>query len=149
MGRKMRRCSCCGCYFCPDPRVQNQHYCGKKRCQQARKNKWQRQKIIIDHDYRADKKDSQDAWLDKNPNYWKRYRRRNLDYAERNRQMQRERDAKRRLASGKHLGADLAKKDALISFFDQDTTSYFLLPEGNNLAKKDAIMVKIVPISPG
>ena len=151
MGLKIRRCSCCGCYFHPDPRVKNQRFCGKRKCQQARKNKWQRQKIVDDPEYRADKDDSQRSWLDRTPDYWKQYRLNNPDYTERNRQLQRERDSKRRKVSEKNPAdeGNLAKRDALDSFLDANTMRYLLLPAESNLAKKDAIMVKIIPISPG
>jgi hypothetical protein len=64
--------------------------------------------------------------------------------------LQRVRDRRRSDAAKNRLDfADLAKKDALASFFVEDTMRYFLLPAADNLAKKDMIMVKIVPIPPG
>lgn len=150
MGQRMRRCACCGCYFRPEPRVKGQRYCGKRRCQQARKNKWQRQKLKIDIDHQSTKQESQQVWLESNEGYWKRYRHKNPNYVERNRQLQRVRDRRRSDAAKNRLDfADLAKKDALASFFVEDTMRYFLLPAADNLAKKDMIMVKIVPIPPG
>jgi hypothetical protein len=63
--------------------------------------------------------------------------------------LQRVRDRRRSDAGKNRLDADLAKKDALASVFVEDTMRYFLLPAADNLAKKDMIMVKIVPIPPG
>ncbi|MBL4901292.1 MAG: hypothetical protein JKY62_01405 [Desulfocapsa sp.] len=96
-----------------NPRARNQRYCGAKPCQQARKNKWQRNKQQVDSDHRINKEESQRAWRQQNPDYWKLYRERNPEYCERNRQLQRKRDLKRH---HKKLSAanesNLAKKDA-------------------------------------
>jgi hypothetical protein len=96
-----------------NPRARNQRYCGAKPCQQARKNKWQRNKQQVDSDHKINKEESQRAWRQQNPDYWKLYRERNTEYCERNRQLQRKRDLKRH---HKNLSAanesDLAKKDA-------------------------------------
>jgi len=96
-----------------NPRARNQRYCGARPCQQARKNKWQRNKQQADSDHRINKEESQRAWRQQNPGYWKLYRERNPEYCERNRQLQRKRDLKRHY---KNLSAanesDLAKKDA-------------------------------------
>jgi hypothetical protein len=43
-------------------RVKNQRYCGSRTCQQAKKNKWQREKQQTDPDYQANKRESQKAW---------------------------------------------------------------------------------------
>lgn len=51
----------------PQPSIKNQHCCGKVECQRARKAAWQRQRLATDPDYQADKRDSQKAWLDRNP----------------------------------------------------------------------------------
>ena len=89
------RCSCCRRIMPRNPRARNQCYCGAKPCQQARKNKWQRNKQQVDSDHRINKEESQRAWRQQNPGYWKRYRERNPEYCERNRQLQRKRDLKR------------------------------------------------------
>lgn len=48
------RCVCCRRIRPVNPRVKDQEYCGIKSCQQARKNKWQREKLQTDPDYEAD-----------------------------------------------------------------------------------------------
>ena len=95
MKRKMFRCACCGRILPCDPRARNQHYCGRKKCQQARKNKWQRQKLANDPDYRKDKRDSQRTWREKNKGYSKKYRGLHPVYVLHNRQKQKERDKRR------------------------------------------------------
>lgn len=152
MSRSMFQCACCGRHLLRDPRVKNQRYCGRKKCQQARKNRWQRQKMQTDPDYRANKIDSQQEWRQKNKGYSKQYRRNNLSYVERNRELQRKRDQRNRIRIDSPASTplvNLAKKDALTSFFDDNSREYFLLPVSANLAKKDALLVKIVPITPG
>ena len=152
MKREMFRCACCGRYLPRDPRIKNQRFCGCKKCQQYRKNEWQRKKMACDPDYQANKKESQLAWQGKNKDYWKRYRRNHPVYVFINRQKQKERENKQRLQSCQDVSApsaDLAKKDALNSLFNDNSISYFLTPTAGSLAKKDAIIVKVVPISTG
>ena len=64
----------CKRLFEPDPRVKNQRYCGEKDCQQARKRKWQKDKLAADPDYKANQRDCQKDWLQRHPNYHKQYR---------------------------------------------------------------------------
>ena len=45
------RCAHCRQVFVPNPRVKNQKYCGRQICQNARKAKWQRQKMALDSGY--------------------------------------------------------------------------------------------------
>ena len=141
------RCACCKRIRRRNPRVKKQRYCGDKRCQQARKSKWQRERQQADQDYRTNKKESQRVWKLKNPGYWKQYRRRHLEYCKRNRQMQRIRDrVKRKNGSyNKHL----VKMDVLNLFLNNTTESYFICPAESGLVKSDALSVKIIPISSG
>ena len=143
------RCVCCKRIQPRNPRVKNQKYCGVKSCQQARKNKWQREKLQTDPDYRADKREVQQSWRARNSDYWKRYRYKNPDYCERNCRLQRERDKK--CCSDSVIPTSdtghLAKKDTLSQYLNETTTSYYICPVGSNLAKKDVLEVKIVPIS--
>ncbi len=113
MKQRTFRCSCCRRIVPRNPRARNQRYCGAKPCQQARKNKWQRNKQQLDSDHRVNKEESQRAWRQQNPGYWKMYREKNPEYCERNRQLQQKRDLKRRVknCSADNM-SDLAKKDA-------------------------------------
>ena len=143
------RCACCKYIRPRNPRVKNQKYCGAKSCQQARKNKWQRKKLQTDPDYRTDKREIQQSWRARNSDYWKQYRDKNPDYCERNCRLQRERD-KKRCPDSVIPASDaeyLAKTDTLSQYLNETTTSYYICPAGSNLAKKDALEVKIVPIS--
>jgi hypothetical protein len=46
-------------------RTRDQRYCGESACQKARKNAWRREKYAEDADYRANQRDSTNAWLEK------------------------------------------------------------------------------------
>jgi hypothetical protein len=107
------RCSFCRRIMPLNPRAMNQRYCGAKPCQQARKNKWQRNKQQQDSDHRTNKEESQRTWQLKNPVYWKLYRARNPEYCERNRKLQQKRDMKKKLKKLSDSDvSNLAKKDA-------------------------------------
>lgn len=88
-----RRCAACGQLFRPHPQVPRQSYCSVAPCQRERRKRWQRDKLQQDPDYRDNQSRAQRAWLDRNPHYWRNYRDEHPEYAERNRQQQRERSA--------------------------------------------------------
>jgi hypothetical protein len=152
MNRKIRcacashadRCAHCRRLFLSDPRVKDQHFCGRKACQRARKALWQRQKMANDPDYRANQRDCQTSWQKEHPDYWCKYRSRRRDYCERNRLLQKHRDSK------KHRLHDLAKMDASGSFSFVKPGTYYLIPEvGQSLAKMDALSQKfhLIPVT--
>jgi hypothetical protein len=120
----------CRRVFHPNPRVKNQRYCDKSNCQRARKARWQRQKMKEDPDYRDNHRDGQQAWLERNRDYWRRYRALHPEYVKRNRLLQRERDRRRR---------DFAKMDALGEISFVKAGRYYLIPAKSNLAKMDAL----------
>lgn len=100
-----KHCACCGKPFQPRPQVPKQAYCASPECQRARKRQWQQGKLKTDADYRANQRGAQRAWQDRNPNYWRSYRETHPEYAERNRNRQRQQSA------GGPLGG-VAKMDA-------------------------------------
>jgi hypothetical protein len=100
------RCAHCGNFFEPNTRAKNQRYCSHKECQRARKRAWQKEKLRTDPDYKANQRDCQRNWHQRHPQYYRQYRNINTASAERNRLLQRVRDAKRRPL--------LAKMDASI-----------------------------------
>jgi hypothetical protein len=59
--------------------------------------------------------------------------------------LQQERDRKRCEATDDRL----AKMDTLSRYFNDTTMTYYIYAGGENLAKKDALPVKIIPITPG
>ncbi len=60
----------------------DQRYCGESKCQKARKNAWRREKYAQDPDYRANQRDSTNAWLGEHggsASYHRAYRKRRKD----------------------------------------------------------------------
>jgi hypothetical protein len=107
-----RKCKHCLKGFRPRPQNHDQEYCSEQACQRARKRIWQKKKLLADPDYQANQKASQICWQEKNPNYWQEYRKRNPDYTVRNRDLQRERNRRRREQDTGE--SPIAKMDALI-----------------------------------
>lgn len=146
---KRRRCknSQCGKMFVPKPHVPHQEYCSAAECQKVRKREWQREKLARDADYRKAQQEAQAKWCCNNPDYWKKYRRQNTDYTERNRSRQRE---KMRLMQRQDHVDEFAKMDVLNQRNDQFTGRYILTPVRNGrFAKMDALIVKIIEVSKG
>ena len=131
------RCANPGCrrLFLPNPRVKNHRFCNKKGCQRFRKRCWQSQKMKDDPDYQENHRDSQQYWIEKNRDYWRRYRKQHPEYVQRNRLLQKERDKKRRLH---HLAKMDASKQNLLA----KPGSYYLIPARGNLAKMDTLSRK-------
>jgi len=130
-----KRCAHCGCPLDFNPRVKNQHYCGRKECQRARKRLWQKAKMATDPDYRANQQECNKAWRGRNPDYWRNYRKNHPRYVERNRLLQKAR-RRRRVAKMDASGAD--------SFVR--TGTYWLVPE-KGVAKMDAFARKVVLVA--
>lgn len=87
-----KQCKACGTAFQPHPKVQNQTYCSSPECQRERRRRWQQKKRRDDADYRDNDARASKAWATENPKYWKRYRDENPAYAERNRNLQQQRN---------------------------------------------------------
>ncbi|MBW2610572.1 MAG: hypothetical protein JRC68_09545 [Deltaproteobacteria bacterium] len=108
-------CFSCGDYFPSSPRHKSQRYCKKPKCQRAKKAEWQRHKMHTDPEYKAGQRQSHQEWLRANPNYWKGYRKRHPEKAERNRILQIIRNRRRRKPEGSDADTDtslIAKMDA-------------------------------------
>lgn len=91
-----RRCAACGKPFAVLPQVPDQSYCADPACQRERRKLWQRLRRAKDPDYRDNQARAQEAWLARNPEYWREYRRRNPEYTQRNRERQRTRAQEQR-----------------------------------------------------
>ncbi|MFC4344643.1 hypothetical protein [Cupriavidus numazuensis] len=88
-------CLACGNAFVPLPHVPHQRYCSEKACQRARRRDWQNRRLRTDTDYRDNQARAQAKWRITHPNYWREYRAAHPAYRERNRSMQRMRNARR------------------------------------------------------
>jgi len=160
---KIIRCKHCKRLVPANPRVKNQRYCGSKECQQARKSEWHRKKMKSDPYYAQRQNQSRQRWCDKNRDYWKNYRNTHTEYADRNRELQKQRDQKRRRrcvkmdasdssafemdASGEICVANTggyAIPDRDLAKMDASKEIYILIPiSSENLAKMDKIDIRI------
>jgi len=109
---KRRKCKHCGRSFVIGARHPDQKYCTQKECQRARKNDWQRHKLSSDEDYRSNQAACKTEWLKHNTGYWKQYRKTHPEYAQLNREKQRERNLNRRQPSDRPIASGVAKMDA-------------------------------------
>ena len=137
-----RRCEHCGEPFIFRKNVACQRYCSKAGCQQGRRNRWRRRKLLTDPDYRDNQYDSQKRWRESHKGYWSGYRASHPDYVERNRTLQRERNHRRR-------GDLIAKRDESSDRNPMRSGYYRLIPAGGEaIAKRDEYLVKL-DILPG
>ena len=88
-------CCSCGDVFERSVRHKNQRYCPKPVCQRARKAAWKRFKMRTDPDYKFNQTVSNKIWAKANPGYWRDYRKRHPEKAERNRMLQSIRNRRR------------------------------------------------------
>lgn len=125
-----------------------QLYCGEADCQRVRKSSWQRRRMAVDLDHRGNQRRCSQAWRKRHPGYWSDYRQRNPGQAERNRELQRERNRQKR--GGPPPRADPI--DPLIANIDASTSKslkslgdgeYWLKPV---IANIDALKVIITVI---
>lgn len=138
-------CVYCGDLFDPSPRHKNQTACKKIQCQRAKKAAWQRHKIRTDPDYEFNQKLSQRQWLEGNPGYWKTYRKRKPEKAERNRFLQTIRNRRARSSSmnEKMDFSPIAKMDASKGDNFEALGLFWMVPV---IAKMDALKVHILKI---
>ena len=139
-----KRCLCCKRRFIPHPAGRDQQYCSNPKCQKARKRAWQKEKLASDSDYRANQAEAQRQWRSRNRDYWRRDRKRNPVYTERNRIGQRDRNRRRRSGSG------IAKMDEVKGKSVIRSGRYRLVPLCNQgIAKRDELIVELGVISGG
>jgi len=137
---------CLGCSTFFIPRNKLQTHCSTPVCQRARKALWQRQKLANDPEYAQGQKLSNSKWLANNPDYWKDYRSRNPEKADRNRVFQQIRNrAKASSDKGfdmlRHVG--IAKMDARKPLINGLLGEFWLVPM---IAKMDAVKIFIAAI---
>lgn len=141
-----KRCACCGGLFRPRPQAPQQMFCAAAACQRERRRRWQQERRQSDADYRENQARAQRSWAQGRADYWRAYRLAHPQYVERNRTLQRGRDAQRRGAQ--RQGDVLAKKNASTRQSAVSSGTYRLTPaSGEDLAKMDGWMVEITVIS--
>ena len=142
----MEQIVCCSCadVFERSVRHKNQCYCPKPQCQRARKAAWKRYKMRTDPDYKFNQTLSNKKWAKAHRGYWKAYRQRHPDKAERNRMLQSIRNRRRRSKpKNRSNEAMIAKVDVSIVNKFKVVGQYWLVPV---IAKVDALKVNIFDI---
>ena len=140
-------CCHCGDLFPPSPRHKSQDYCMKPKCRRAKKAAWKRHKMRTDPDYKFNQRMSNKKWAEANPGYWKGYRKKNPEKAERNRILQTIRNRRRPKNKDVNAKVDallIAKVDASKSSNFKVVGQFWLVPV---IAKVDALKVNIHEIS--
>lgn len=134
-------CPACSTFFIP--RNKSQNFCSELGCQRTRKALWQKQKIASDPDYKEGQRLSQKKWLQNNPDYWKKYRRRNPERTDRNRSLQKIRNMKKKHSYKPSKSIGIAKMDSRKPIVQNLSGQYWLVP---TVAKMDAVKIFITSI---
>jgi hypothetical protein len=143
-------CCECGKRRQRNPRLKGrQKYCGAARCQQSRKNAWERTKLRHDAEYKATRQAWKKRWRETDRQgaaYQSSYRKSHADYVEGNRKKQLLRNQKRqkRVSESK-----IVKTDGLASQSIDLQGLYVLLPWGKRTAtqeivKTDTLLVQVL-----
>ena len=112
--------SCCCLYcqqlFTPSLYRPRQLVCGRQECQRQRRRDYHRRKLADDPLYRKVALESQKKWRDAHPDYVRRYRAQHPEAVARNRERQKVRDQKPRLAflAKNNLALDLKRSLAKV-----------------------------------
>lgn len=132
-----KTCLACRAAFQPLPQVPKQIYGSQPGCQLQRRKQWLRDKLQADPEYQDNQTRAQQAWSQRNRDYWRQYLESHPEYAERNRVQQRRRD-------GDSVTGSLAKMDASNSPNRPPPGLYRLIPVTDpDLAKMDVWIVEI------
>lgn len=137
-------CAACGRLFRPRPQTPTQTYCPAHDCQRERRRRWQLAKRHHDPDYYDNQARAKQAWSRRNPDYWRQYRDAHPTYAVRNREMQRERNRRKK-------NRPIAKMDVSSAGPASRLPSgiYCLMPlKDSGIAKMDGWMVEITMLFP-
>ena len=142
----MEQVPCAGCSTFFTPRNKDQNFCLESACQRFRKALWQKQKLATDPEYKEGQRLAQNKWLQNNPDYWKKYRKKNREKTDRNRSLQKVRNKRRCKGQAyfqtvKTIG--IAKMDARKAGTDRLSGQYWLVPE---VAKMDVVKIFITAI---
>jgi len=137
------QCKNCRKIFEKNPRLkEEQNYCSQKICQQARKNKWEREKLLKDPDYKQKRKVQKQQWYKNKPGdlYQREYRERRSSYQEENVKKQRSRNQNK-------LNVKILEQLQTPGAGVGDTHLFYLVPYNKhlqkNIVKTDALIVSI------
>lgn len=136
-----KKCIACKKKFTGYPQVPDQRYCSQINCQRERRRKTQQTKIRQDPDYRDNQLRAQKAWSKKNVSYWRNYRKTHPNYVERNKQLQRDRNKKRKDGLIANMNFKMKKNTVLSGIYTLTPTTK------SEIAKMGSWIVEIKFIS--
>ena len=100
--------------------------------------------MASDPDYKANQRNAQKVWRDANPDYYKKYRKKNNACTQKNRTRQAERNKNRRVPLQNQAPNLIANMDASKSNYNMNTGIYQLIPiTDGKIAKMDALIVQL------
>ena len=121
----------------------NQEYCSRIACQRARKNDWQKRKMVQDGQYREQQYECLSHWRKHRPldQYQRKYRQDHPDYVQRNRAQQLQRNRKH------YALLDLLKIVKMDASTPVKSNGYFMKPTRSEAPGKtvnmDALFVQL------
>lgn len=136
---KCKICEHCGGSF--QPSRKGQKYCIDTDCRRSRKRHWQKHKLQTDPDYRAAQREAQNRWRERNPGYYREYRKSHPAYTTRNKLLQQIRNKRR--VKQPPSSQKIVKMDAKTPVI---TGFYHLLPlgkDGDVIAKMESKYVQL------
>jgi hypothetical protein len=131
-----RRCPYCHQPFQPSKFRPDQTVCSDPACQRQRRAAQRRAQLAADPEYAQVVRDSQKKWREAHPDYQMRYREAHPEAVERNRQKQRERDCKQRLAN-------LVKNNLALDLKLTATEAWLVGPAAADLVKNNLAFSKL------
>lgn len=142
-----RRCRYCRTAFTPSIYHPAQQVCFSVDCQRARRRADHRKRYQTDPCYRQQCRESTQKWREADPDYQRRYRQAHPEYVEHNREAQRCRDRKRRVA-------DLVKNNLAMAVNPRPMRVWLVGPGfeplvKNNLAISEMIVFQDVAATQG
>jgi len=143
-------CRECGRRTRVNPRLKiGQKYCGKKSCQQSRKNSWERAQLRKDPFYHQRRYEQKACWRKSRPGhqYQQDYRQSHPDYVQANRERQHIRNKNIQKQHSGDCLPNIVKTDSLISEKLVRCGLYEILPyktgPGKKIVKTDALIVEL------
>lgn len=144
------KCAHCGQHTLLNPRLKGkQRYCSSKPCQQARKNKWEKERIKKDKTYRKKRYAQKALWRTNKPvdQYQKQYRESHPHYVITNRAKQKNRNKTQSGLSHLSTGEKIVKTDTLFSGSLLPGGLYTIQPycpdASEKIVKTDALIVSL------
>ncbi len=145
--------TCCHCHTLhpKNSRHKNQKYCSSPKCQQARKNAWERNKNETDAAYKESRKAQKRKWYKQYPGdqYQANYRSTHPIYQKSNQEKQRQRNQKRLEDASV---SKIVKTDASTEKSGLEGSLYALIPYSSftsqKIVKTDVLIVQMVDTGP-